>query len=102
MAVFLEKLASQTLWAVVNIDGNLVRGFHATSAGRPSFYEVVFDRDVSACAYAATMVDPEGVSTGVMISASNRSHVGKPNSVFVQPSTIAGAVSVPFHLVVQC
>jgi hypothetical protein len=57
VAVLLKKLndvvRSQTLWAVVNIDGTLARSFHATSATKVSggSYDVIFDRDVSGCAY---------------------------------------------------
>src|SRR5262245_44081008 len=59
------------LWAVVNTDGTMARGSHVTSTQKlePQFitagvgptaagdgaYEVVFDRDVSDCAYVATL-----------------------------------------------
>jgi hypothetical protein len=45
------------LWAVVNSNGTLVRGVSVTQTSRidTGDYRVTFNRDVSGCAYAATL-----------------------------------------------
>ncbi len=50
------------LWAVVNADGTLDRGSHVVSTAKVDFdlsttgsYEVIFDRDVTQCAYLGTL-----------------------------------------------
>ena len=92
-----------TLWAVVDFGGALGRNFHATSATNLGLgiYEVIFDRNVSNCAYNATIGD-QGVGTFYGdISAARRS--GNANGVFVLTSTSVGVnVDLPFHLVVHC
>jgi hypothetical protein len=51
--------SATALWAVVNSAGTLVRGSGATAAtllaATTSFYEVTFNRNVSACSYEATV-----------------------------------------------
>src|SRR4051794_40503574 len=46
-----------TLFAVVNPNGTIARGLGAVSAQRfaPGVYEVIFNRNVSRCAYVATI-----------------------------------------------
>ncbi len=89
--------------AVINVDGTIARGFHtvsATSFGSGAF-EVVFDRDVTACFYNGTLGDGAlGVYPGE-ISVTNRS--GNANAIFVQTLSSAGAgVAAPFHVQVTC
>jgi len=92
-----------TLWAVVTSTGGLPRGFHAlfaTNLGTGA-YEVIFDRNVTNCAYNATIGDQNsGTFTGE-ISAARRT--GNVNGVFLITLTSAGAsADLPFHLVVHC
>ncbi|MCK9876792.1 DUF320 domain-containing protein [Frankia sp. Ag45/Mut15] len=91
-------------FAVVNAAGQVVRGSAGTSAGLTSGnnVEVLFDRDVRACAYTATV---GGVGTespaASFIRVAQRS--GKPNGVFVSmKSGSQASVVVPFHLAVTC
>jgi hypothetical protein len=59
-------------------------------------YEVVFNRDVTACSYQATM----SISAGEVV-AQPRS--GVPNGVFVATSNSSGTASDrAFHLAVFC
>jgi len=107
IAVFLQKLndvvRSQTLWAVVSSTGILARGFHVTSVTRLQLgsYEVVLDRDVSHCAFTATIGDPDtSVFTGE-ISAARR--FNNPNGVrVVALNSMGTVVDRPFHLTVHC
>ena len=105
------------LWAVVTEGSNsiapvLVRGKHAVSTARiaAGAYEVRFDRDVSNCAYEATI----GGGSPVLIagnSVANAVNVnpksGASDTVFVNMShgsTIStiGGHDAPFHLLVAC
>jgi hypothetical protein len=107
------------LWAVVKLDGTLVRGSHVTSTQRlePQFittgvgptaigdgaYEVIFDRDVTQCAYVATL----GVSDAEEVlgrgGASVAARFLETNGVFVQTYDAAAADhDIGFHLAVFC
>jgi hypothetical protein len=94
------------LWAVVNLDGTLARGSGAVSSARldPGFgtYEVIFDRDVTGCAYVASAGQASsGVAPDAFLSTSPRN--GNANGVFLDARTSAGAsVGNPFHLAVFC
>jgi hypothetical protein len=104
------------LWAVVQAgDGvtpaSIERGKHAVSATRtsPGYEEVKFDRDVSACAYAATLgtgspaVSP-GIYTPTSISVTPKT--GAPDTVWVTVSYLSGGfpagLDASFHLIVAC
>ena len=86
------------LWAVINASGTSARGAGLTGSVKLTTgqYEVVFDRDVTACSYQATLSADHGE-----IYAQPRSAV--PNGVFVGTFTSAGgAADRAFHLAVFC
>jgi hypothetical protein len=89
----------KTLRAVVEADGDLVRGKGVTLARKnntstPGIYQVFFNRNVSNCAYVATTADGFAGDTGVEEDFSN--------SVKVYTNDVATAEDLPFHLVVTC
>jgi hypothetical protein len=93
------------LFAVVDADGTLARGSPGVSSGffpAPLSYEVLFDRDVSGCAYVEAIGNvssgyPPPGSLGVA------PRVGVPNGVYVVPYDTSGtAVQRSFHLGVLC
>jgi len=97
-----------SLTAVVNVDGSLARGRGAVSSsqlGVDGQYEVVFNRDVSNCAYVAsggeaTTFPPDDA---VVFTVAPRD--GNANAVFVQEwDGVLGYdfYSSGFHLVVVC
>jgi hypothetical protein len=92
---------TQLGWAIVMANGTLVRGLNTTSAanlGSPGNYEVVFNRNVSQCAYQATVTQS---TVGAEIGAEPRST--NVNAVFVTTWSSAGApANMPFHLFVIC
>lgn len=106
------------LWAVVDADGTLARGSGVVSSARlePMFlmgigpaavgdgsYEVIFDRDVTSCAYIATLgqatLSGEPLRGGISVVPRFQNAAG----VFVQTSNVAGAdANGGFHLAVFC
>jgi hypothetical protein len=90
-------VSAPRLWAIVNSAGT-AHGAGVTS-GTNLFtggYEVVFNRDVSACGYQVTRSDTPGE-----VIAQPRS--GKPNGVFIGTYTSAGAAgNTGFHVAVFC
>jgi hypothetical protein len=95
---------SATFFAVVNADGTLARGLRAASAQRLGLgvYEVVFNRDVTAGAYVATI----GLSGAV--GAANPGEItvvgraGNTKAVFVTTHSSTGApADAGFHLAVH-
>ena len=93
------------LTAVVNSSGSIARSQGTTSAGRvqTGAYEVLFNQNVSACTYVATLGDPStGVPPSGEIGVSTRST--NPNGVLVVTRNSAGTLAVDssFHLVVVC
>jgi type II secretory pathway pseudopilin PulG len=102
------RSTTATLTAVVNVDGSLARGRGAVSSsqlGVDGQYEVVFNRDVSNCAYVAsggeaTTFPPDDA---VVFTVAPRD--GNANAVFVQEwDGVLGYdfYSSGFHLVVVC
>lgn len=94
------------LWAVVNADGSLARDRGAKSAaslGVDGQYEVVFNRNVSACAYVATLGDATA-STGAVGVVTVAPRDGNANAVFVQTFDVLTGLeaNLPFHLAVFC
>jgi hypothetical protein len=94
------------VWAVVNSDGTLARDRGATSAaslGVDGQYEVVFNRNVSACSYTATLGDATA-STGAVGIATVAPREGNVKGVFVQTfDALTGTeANLPFHLAVFC
>lgn len=101
-----EEIVAQArpLWAVVGSDGTLGRKNGASSSSKLATgeYQVVFGRDVSGCAYDATIgradtTEPPAGEIGVAQRAGNSSAV----SVVTRDS--AGTkTDLPFHLSVNC
>ena len=106
VAVFLDKfndlVEARTLWAVVRSNGVLARASHPASTSRElaGLYRVDFGRDVSSCAYTASLGAPEFFTPVGQISATRHSD---PNSVRVETSSSTGApADIAFHLAVHC
>jgi hypothetical protein len=97
--------AATTLWAVVNSDGTLARGSHVTSTlqVRTGGYGVLFDRDVSSCAYEATLGDGTVTAANYSGNAAVTGKAGSVNGVFVNTFDTTGtATNYPFHVAVFC
>jgi hypothetical protein len=93
-----------TLFAVINANGTLVRGLGVASAQRLAngVYEVIFNRNISRCAYVATMGDP-GTGVGPPGEIGVASRGGNPNGVFVTTYNSGGILADrPYHLAVHC
>jgi len=93
------------LTAVVNASGSLARSQGTTSAGHvgTGLYEVIFNQNVTACTYVASIGNPTpGALTPYgMISVVPRN--GNANGVGVATLNTAGAAAdLPFHLIVVC
>src|SRR5687768_820152 len=91
--------------AVVSATGTLSRGRGSTSTARTGEgqYQVVFNADVKACTYFATLGDTaDGAPPTGEIAVS--SLAGNANGVLVvtRDSTGAATVDRPFHLTVSC
>lgn len=96
---------NRTLFAVVNSDGTLVRRCGAVSSTRIAGgqYEVIFNRNVRACAYVATI----GLSGSVGASDPGEITVVGRNSnvsgVFLTTHDSSGTrADRGFHLTVHC
>jgi hypothetical protein len=92
------------LHAVVGANGAVGRSRGASSATRTGegVYQVIFDRDVRACAYSATLGDVGTVNpgTGQVATSGLASNV---NAVRVLTRASDGtAADRPFHLVLSC
>ena len=99
-----KKSHGGVLFAVVRIDGILVRGKGATGATQlgTGMYEVDFSRDVTQCGYTATLGDPGASSEGPG-EISTASLDGNPKGVFVETFNSSGSLtSHDFHLQVAC
>jgi hypothetical protein len=86
------------LWAVINASGTSSRGAGLTGSVKLTTgqYEVVFDRDVTACSYQATISASSG-------EAAVEPRPGVPNGVQVRTFTsTGGAADRAFHLGVFC
>lgn len=100
-----DRGSAITLFAVVNADGSLDRDFRAVSAQRFSRgqYEVVFNRNVSRCAYVATIGDSgdDVIPPSGEISVAGR--FGNDNAVFIVTYDSDGRpANRGFHLAVHC
>jgi hypothetical protein len=92
------------LWAVVLADGSLVRSSGATASSRitDGEYRVDFNQNVTACAYLATIGNPQagGPPPGAIVTALR---VGTTNAVYVATFDLAGThADRNFHLAVFC
>jgi hypothetical protein len=92
-----------TLSAVVDANGQLIRGLGAKQAERRARgqYSVVFDRDVRNYSFMATVGSPDqGTPSLGMTSVARRQN--NPNGVFVQTADKSGNLAdLPFHLIVS-
>jgi hypothetical protein len=107
--------SATNLWCVVDADATRARGSsHCVSSGHPAAifaprivatsgtYEVIFDRDVSACAYVATLGDV-GVAGAPHGTIGTASRLGNANGVYVETRDSTGTLAnIPFHLAVFC
>jgi hypothetical protein len=97
------------LWAVVESDGTLVRGSGAVSSGHAGggagsgFYEVIFNTNVRACAYVATIGNTGSAGNPVPGEIGVVGRATNVNGVFVATVNSAGAqADRSFHLAVFC
>jgi len=89
------------LWAVISSAGATIRHSGSISSANlgTGFYEVIFNRDVSACSYQATQGELSGV-TGEVVVQPRSTNV---NGVFVGTATSGGvSANRMFHLAVFC
>jgi hypothetical protein len=102
-------LGSATLWAVINANGTVARsdganvGQTGLIAGFAGSYEVIFRRDVTGCAYVAT-IGNAGAGNPAHGSIVVAARAGKPFGVFVETrdSPTGPLANHPFHLFVNC
>ncbi len=103
-----NKLLGQNQFAVVSAAGAIVRSSagvtietHTVSSGA---YELTFNKDVSGCAYVATLGDTAHAAPPVgEVSVSGDTDSDNVNDVFVQTTNSAGAAAdASFHLYVSC
>jgi hypothetical protein len=102
--------AGQNNWAVVESSGTLNRSHSSAGAVTSSHtaagqYEVSFSKDVSGCAFEATIGDAAAaVPAQGQISVSGDTDTDSPNDVYVQTFDATGAIATdsPFHLYVSC
>jgi hypothetical protein len=92
------------LWAVLAANGTLNRGSHVVSVaklGGTGVYEVVFDRDVTNCAFVGAVSDTGFGAPFGFFTASKRG--GNANGIFVETANTAGTLTdLPFHVAVFC
>jgi hypothetical protein len=91
-------------WAHINADGTLARssgGVTSASLGVDGQYSVNFGRDVSKCAYVATIDFGNSANEGEVSVAPSDGNTG---AVFVQTYLFSPAMDadMPFYLVVFC
>jgi hypothetical protein len=93
--------ANSTLWAVVDLDGTLIRGKGATESDHDATfdtYTVAFNRDVDQCAYAVTLEDEDGLAF-ILTPTSEQ----PPNVVALATRDDNGSPrDIRFHLIVTC
>jgi hypothetical protein len=93
-----------SLWAVVDRDGVIARSSGATGSRRlvEGVYEVTFNRDVTQCAYVASVGFADSTTSIAGMIAAKQSG-GNPNGVAVETyDPIARHFDNHFHLVVAC
>ncbi len=101
-------LQGQNNWAVVNSSGTVVRHSGSSSVTATKLgtgvYEITFAKDVSACAYVATIGDVGHVAPSPgQITVSGDVDGNNPNDVQVQTFDKTGtAADSAFHLYVSC
>jgi hypothetical protein len=92
--------------SVINADGTKARAKNFVSSQLLSTgnYEVIFNRDVTACSYIATIgTTVNGGSILVPVAITTASRAGNANGVFLTIHNVSGtAENQPFHLLVTC
>ncbi len=98
----------QRLFAVVDADGNLIRGAGAVSAemAATAHYDVIFDRNVTGCAYVAVLGSVDS-TLGPQGEAQVAQDPANPNGVRVRTTNSDGTAipkisAASFHLHVAC
>jgi hypothetical protein len=95
----------KALYAVVNADGTLDRGKGAVASEQldTGAYEVLFDRNITTCAFVSTIGTSAFESTEAPGEITVAGRVGTTNGVFVDTHDSAGALADRgFHLQVSC
>jgi TolA-binding protein len=102
-------LQGQNNWAVVGSDGTVARNSGApgsvtvTHTASTGIYEVVFSKDVSMCAYTATLGDTTTTVPAPVGFVSVSGDSGNVDGVIVQTyDTSAVATDASFHVYVSC
>jgi hypothetical protein len=88
----------------MNASGSLARGGGTTAAGRlaAGVYEVIFNANVTECAFVASLGDTGSAPAPSGYAAASR-RTGNANGVRVETRNAAGSLTDrPFHLVVVC
>jgi hypothetical protein len=107
----IAALQGQNNWAVVSAAGAVVRSSSApgpvtvSHSAATGIYEVNFNKDVSGCAYEATIGDTAtAVPVQGQISVSGDVDADSVDDVYVQTFDKTGvtATDSPFHLTVTC
>jgi len=91
--------------AVVTSGGTLVRGRKVTMTSHigPGTYAVIFDQNVSTCAYTATIGSAGAAFSTLPLTVTTATRAGNPNGAFIFIHNAAGAVADhAFHLVTRC
>jgi hypothetical protein len=101
------KASAQTLFAVVNADGSLSRGYGVLSSTptgtMPGTYKVIFKRGVAKCAYVATLGSSGSTGSGPVGEVGVVGLFGHKAGVYVRTYDSSGATTAAgFHLVVAC
>jgi|1186.fasta_scaffold18962_1 hypothetical protein len=97
------------IWAVLDSGGTKARGANVVSTAKLSganggTYEVIFNRNVSVCAYNATVgTTTFGGSVSTPVAVTSATRAGNANGVFVFIHHDNGStIDEPFHLSVYC
>jgi hypothetical protein len=102
-----SKASAQTMFAVVNADGSLARGYGVASssfvAATPGIYKVIFKRGVTKCGYVATLGSSGSTGTPPIGEIGVVGMKGHKAGVYVRTYDSSGATTAAgFHLVVTC
>jgi S-layer homology domain len=103
MAVFLVKTldVAKNRFAVVNSNGTLARGrgVVSTALGGTGFYEVIFDTNITGCAYIGTVAGPLPAGSGGFLTTTRVT----TNAVLVNTFSEAGVLTdISFQVEVVC
>ena len=95
-----------TFTAVVTANGTLKRGVGAVSADQPEghgTYEVIFNTNISSCAYVVTIGEPDSTGSQPAAAATVVGRSGNDHAVFITTFDAGGVeTNFPFHIDVGC